>query len=235
MQEIYDILGIEDRSYEDEADMLREKIIFRFFDKDRGFIDSFVSGKNHVTRHANILAILFDFVESEMQEIILDKVLLNDEVPAITTPYFRFYELDALAKAGRLREVYDAILSYWGGMIEEGAVTFWEAYDPKETGNARYAMYGDPFGKSLCHAWGAGPIYLLGRYFLGVRPSSYGYETFEVEPHPEFFKSLKADIPVNEGIVHIEINDTELTVTSTKEGGTLVYNGERIPIPVEAL
>jgi hypothetical protein len=29
-------------------------------------------------------------------------------------------------------------------------------------------MYGRPFGKSLCHAWGASPIYLLGKYYLGV-------------------------------------------------------------------
>ena len=25
-------------------------------------------------------------------------------------------------------------------------------------------------GKSLCHAWGASPIYLLGKYYLVIRP-----------------------------------------------------------------
>ena len=29
-------------------------------------------------------------------------------------------------------------------------------------------MYLDKYLKSLCHAWGAVPIYLLGRYCLGV-------------------------------------------------------------------
>lgn len=51
-------------------------------------------------------------------------------------------------------------------------------------------MYGDPFGKSLCQAWAASPIYLLGRCFLGVRPLTPGYETYEVEPHFEYFEEL---------------------------------------------
>ncbi|MBN2614002.1 MAG: hypothetical protein JXB00_20765 [Bacteroidales bacterium] len=43
-------------------------------------------------------------------------------------------------------------------------------------------MYGRRFGKSLCHAWGASPVYLLGRYFVGVRPTKPGYEEFEIRP-----------------------------------------------------
>ncbi len=58
----------------------------------------------------------------------------------------------------------EEIRSYWGGMIERGAVTIWEEFDPKVEGAKQYAMYGDPFGKSLCHAWGASPVYLMGKY-----------------------------------------------------------------------
>ena len=39
------------------------------------------------------------------------------------------------------------------------------------------------FGKSLCHAWGASPVYLLGRYFLGVVPTSPGFATYDVKPN----------------------------------------------------
>nr|GFC72823.1 hypothetical protein [Tanacetum cinerariifolium] len=45
--------------------------------------------------------------------------------------------------------------SYWGGMLDLGATSFWEEYDPAKKGAEHYSMYGRPFGKSLCHAWGA--------------------------------------------------------------------------------
>jgi hypothetical protein len=74
-------------------------------------------------------------------------------------------------------------------------------------------MYGDPFGKSLCHAWAASPIYLLGRYFLGVRPTSPGYKTYCVEPQLDFFDKIDAVVPVGERSVHILYENGELTVT----------------------
>ena len=76
----------------------------------------------------------------------------------------------------------------------------------------QYGMYGDPFGKSLCHAWGASPIYLLGRYFLGVQPLTPGYETYEVKPHTEFFQELDCVVPVKNGSVHIVYRNGELQV-----------------------
>ena len=44
------------------------------------------------------------------------------------------------------------ILDYYGGMIRLGATTLYELYDPEEEGIEHYAMYGRPYGKSLCHA-----------------------------------------------------------------------------------
>ena len=73
-------------------------------------------------------------------------------------------------------------------------------------------MYGDPFGKSLCHAWGASPIYLLGRYFLGVKPTSPGYETYEVKPRTEYFDKLDCVVPAGERSVHIVWQDGQLQV-----------------------
>ena len=136
-----------------------------FWDEEKGaYIDSFTSGKRNVTRHANIFAILFDIADKQKQEKILKNVLENDEIPAITTPYFNFFELDVLCQMGKLTEVLDKIRSYWGGMLDLGAVTFWEEYDPSVPKEEQYDMYGDHFGKSLCHAWAASPIYFLAKY-----------------------------------------------------------------------
>lgn len=59
-------------------------------------------------------------------------------------------------------------------------------------------MYGDKFGKSLCHAWAASPIYLLGKYFVGVRNMDPGGERYEAKPHMEFLHTLDCILPVGE-------------------------------------
>ena len=205
--------------YEEKAEALRQAILDFYWDREKGaLIDSFTSGRRNVTRHANIFAVLFDFADEDRKEQIRRNVLYNEKVPQITTPYFKFFELDALGKLGDLDRIWETIHGYWGGMIERGAVTFWELFDPKQEGKDQYGMYGDPFGKSLCHAWGASPIYLLGKYFLGVRPTSPGYKTYEVKPAVQYFEELDCTVPVGEKSVHIVLSDGNLTVSEC--GGT---------------
>lgn len=207
------LLGKDASGYERDYENLRKAVMEYFWCEEKGaFIDSFQSGKKHVTRHANIFAILFDLVEEEKVQSIIDRVLLNPEITQITTPYFKFFELDVWGKTGHLDKVYESLKSYWGGMLDRGAVTFWEEFDPSQDESQQYGMYGDPFGKSLCHAWGASPIYLLGRYFLGVQPLTPGYETYEVKPHTEFFQELDCVVPVKDGSVHIVYQNGELQV-----------------------
>ncbi len=209
------LLGQDGSQYKKLRKTLRTNLDAFFWSEEQGaFIDSFESGKNHVTRHANIFAICFDVASPVQQKQILEKVIMNPKIPAITTPYFKFFELDTLCKLGYLDEVLQQIKSYWGGMLDRDAVTFWEEFDPNQHGAEQYAMYGDPFGKSLCHAWGASPAYLLGKYFLGVRPTSPGYETYEVKPVVRFFNELDCQVPVRNGVVRILYKNGCLTVES---------------------
>lgn len=76
---------------------------------------------------------------------------------------------------GELPRVLKEMDGYWGEMIRLGATSIWESFDPRETGAEHYNMYDRKFAKSLCHAWGASPIYLLGKYFLGVDARADGY------------------------------------------------------------
>src|SRR5215813_13997206 len=46
------------------------------------------------------------------------------------TPYLYHYVVDALLLSGLKQEAADLLRSYWGGMVEAGADTFWEVYDP---------------------------------------------------------------------------------------------------------
>jgi len=183
-----------------------------FWDEEKAaYIDSFTSGRRNVTRHGNILAILFDIADDERKSRLVESVLHNNGVPAITTPYFRFFELEALCRLGLLGEVLEQIRSYWGGMLKLGAATFWEEYDPEKPPERQYEMYGDPFGKSLCHAWAASPIYLLARYFVGLRPLCPGGTQYEVRPQTAFFRSLDCVFPMGGRRIRICLQDGRLT------------------------
>ncbi len=200
--------------WQGEGEHLREAIDRCFWDAEKGaYVDSFTSGKRHVTRHANILAVVFGLADEIKKREIAQRVLFDPAVPAIKTPYFRFFELDALCSLGYLKEVMAEIKSYWGGMLKMGAVTFWEEYDPALPKEKQYAMYGDPFGKSLCHAWAASPVYLLFRYFVGFRRDAGSPEGFRADPAPGFFRYLDCTVPLDGGDARIALRDgrTECT------------------------
>lgn len=231
MIDVHSLLGLDNTMYVEKKKTLLENIRKYYWDSEKGaFIDGYESGRRNVTRHSNIFAVLFDFVTREETESILQNVLLNDQIEAITTPYFKFYELEALSKLGQFEEVICRIKDYWGGMLDRGADTFWEEYNPNDTVEEQYDMYGKKFGKSLCHAWGASPIYLIGRYFMGVRPTSAGYATFEVKPQTGIFGSFECTLPVGEGNVSVKCENGTLLVQADRDGGTLVYNGQTIPL-----
>ena len=132
--------------------------------------------------------------------------------------------------AGLQRQVLQEMRDYWGGMLREGATSFWEKYVPTETGVQHLAMYGRPYGKSLCHAWGASPVYLLGKYYLGVRPTKPGYEEYVVEPHLGDLEWMKGDVPTPHGMIHVEMNRQQVKVKASDGQGWLVIDNQRLPI-----
>ena len=166
------LCGVFDKPKQEKYAALSESVLKTvmqvFWDEKRGCFLYNAKDKDKpepsIKRQPNIMAVLFNAVPAEKQKTIIQNVLLNDKIDKITTPYMRFFELDALAQAGRADYVREEIKAYWGGMLDLGATSFWETFDPRQTGAGHYAMYGRKYGKSLCHAWGASPIYLLARY-----------------------------------------------------------------------
>lgn len=200
-----------------------------------------------LTKFPNMFAILYGYASPERQQQILRHVMQNPAVPAITTPYMRFYELAALCQLGLQPEVLPEIKSYWGGMLREGATSFWEKFNPEysegleplpEGASPRaphLTMYGRPYGKSLCHAWGASPVYLLGRYYLGVEPLEPGYGSvsseavaWEARPTRAGLDWMRGSVPTPHGLIRLEMNCHTVTVTAPEGIGTgrLVVGGE---------
>ena len=228
MAELAGLLGENGSRYTQSADVLREKVEQLYWDEEKGaYIDSFRSGRRFVSRNTNLFALRYGFDGNGRRESIIKNVLLNDAVAPITTPYFKFYEMEAWCEMGKLGFVREQINSYWGGMIELGATSIWEAFDPREEGAAHYAMYGQPFGKSLCHAWGASPIYLLGKYFLGLDAHADGYTD---RPELGGLEWMEGTVPVQGGTVRVRLDDKSLKVETDAPGGVLLWEGQQISL-----
>lgn len=223
---ICEVIGKEDRECKERAKRLQEAVFEKFYDPEkRVFVDSYESGKRNVTRQSNILSYLFLPCSEEQKKDIYERVVLNEEVRQITTPYFKFYENQVHCKEGNPWLLEESIRRYYGSMLETGATTLYEEYDPNRTGAEHYAMYGNPYEKSLCHAWSASPIYLLGAYRLGVRNTGIAYETFEVRPQAGDLKEFSGRVPVVGGAVEVHVNEREIRVRADVPGGTLWVDG----------
>lgn len=224
---ICDILKISDKGCREKAKKLQEQIFEKFYDREKQvFIDSYESGKRNVTRHSNILAYLFLPCNEKQKKDIYEKVILNDKVAQITTPYFKFYENQVHCLAGNGMLLEESIRKYYGSMLATGATTLYEEYDPAMEGVQHYAMYGNPYEKSLCHAWSASPIYLLGNFRLGVQNTGIAYETFDVRPMLGDLQEFSGKVPVPGGCVQVSMNKKELRVKTDVPGGTL-WIGEK--------
>jgi hypothetical protein len=219
--------------YKQIAAELRAKLLPAFWNNKKGcFIHNRINGiqSDNITRYTNMFSVFFGYLDSTKMLSVKNNVLLNDSVQKITTPYMRFYELEALCELGEQKRVTEEIKNYWGGMLKTGATTFWEKYDPNESGAQQYAMYGRPFGKSLCHAWGASPIYLLGKYYLGVKPLSPGYENYIIEPTLGGLKWIEGKVPTPNSDISVKCNKSLITVKGALGKGLLKFKSSIKPL-----
>ncbi|MBF9221227.1 alpha-rhamnosidase [Hymenobacter sp. BT662] len=220
------------QKYQQLATDLKAKIFATYWNAGKGaLVHSRVNGQptENVTRYANMFAIFFDYLSPEQEQQVKKSVLLNPQVPKITTPYMRFYELEALCAMGEQPYVLKEMKSYWGGMLDLGATSFWEEYDPTKKGTEHLAMYGRPFGKSLCHAWGASPIYLLGKYYLGVKPLTPGYATYEIVPNLGGLQWMEGTVPTPQGDITVAASPKQLKVKGANGTGTLRFKSKSKP------
>ena len=237
----------EQNQYRADAKAVQALIQEKFYDKELGvFVDSYESGKRNVTRQSNILAYLYLPCTDEQKKNIYERVVCNDNVIQITTPYFKFYENQVHCMEGNGSLLEESIHDYYGSMLDLGATTLYEQYDPNDKGAEHFAMYGRPFEKSLCHAWSTSPIYLLGAYRAGVRNTGVAFSSFEVRPNPGTIGTFHAVVPVPGGSVTVDVvkynaaasasngdaaDKYIVTVLSTISGGTLYFAGEEKVLP----
>ncbi|MBP1988474.1 alpha-L-rhamnosidase-related protein [Paenibacillus eucommiae] len=215
------------------AEKLRQTIFSLFWDEEQGgLIHGRLDGElnQQMLKYPSMFAMRFGYLDLAQQEMVRQHVLLNEGIQKISTPFMRFFELEALCQIGEQERVLQEIRDYWGGMLDLGATTFWEEYDPSLPDELQYDMYGDKFRKSLCHAWGAAPIYLTGKYVLGVKPLKPGYKHYQVEPHLCGLDWIKGAVPTPDGEIVVYMDKSRINVTTSSSGtGVLSFTSEWPP------
>ena len=138
----------------------KEKAVSCFWDEEKNV---FVSGKNRqISWISQAWMTLADVFDKEKSRTIMLDILENKEALGVLTPYAYHHVIEALLHVGEKEKALELMRTYWGGMIELGADTFWEAFDPEDP---LASPYGNMQVNSFCHAWSCTPAWLLREYF----------------------------------------------------------------------
>jgi hypothetical protein len=133
------------------------------------------------------------------------------------TPFYNSYVLSAMAATGHRAETLDWIRKYWGGMIQEGATSFWEAYDTHwPTSNPHVSLQADGstgYFVSLAHGWSSGPTAWLMEEVLGIHPTAAGFRTATLRPDLAGLAWARGTEPTPHGPIAIDLTPKQTIVT----------------------
>lgn len=180
------------------AYILRESLLADGWDPStRRWRERLTDDAGQASSYPNFLAALSgiapDKASTEMAQAIRDG--------AVGTPFMRALALRALGLIGDGRSAIAEIRDRWGALFDEGAVSFPEEF--ARPGETPYEMYGRPYGKSLCHAWGSGPVALLPQLILGIQPDPDGWSGFTVAPELGDLDWAAARVPTVHGDISV--------------------------------
>ncbi len=153
----------------------------------------------------------------------------------IITPYYNYYVIAAMAKMGHRAEALDWIRQYWGGMIDEGATSFWEGYDPswyKQDFHASLQADGTTgYQASLAHGWSSGVTPWIMEQILGIQPRGPGFSQVDIRPDLLGLEWAQGGEPTPGGILRVDIRkDNGFKTTIDLPSGTVA----RVSMPVSA-
>jgi hypothetical protein len=191
-------------------------------------------------RQVNAMAIDSGVADAQQRAAIYRRILAPT-APAwkqVATPYYNNFVLFALSDLGNTEQALHFARYYWGGMIREGATTFWEKYDPSWP-KKHFHRYLDNNGGgpgpvqwgyliSLCHGWSSGVTNWLTEYILGVRPTSGGFATVTIVPHLGSLHWVSGKVPTPHGDIVLKVKRVfhgESMVLTLPPGVTAIVGG----------
>jgi alpha-L-rhamnosidase len=196
------------------------------------------------------MAVLSDAATLKQQQAIWSKVLshvVSSSDPNTTiTPYYGYYVLSAMARLDHRPEALAWMRQYWGGMLAEGATSFWEAYDPRWPKQDFHA-YLEADGKrgyyaSLAHGWASGPTAWLMQQVLGIEPTAAGFKQVTIRPDLAGLAWARGAEPTPRGLIRVDVKPGVVRVVLPKDTvatlilpfpavqGTLLQNGTPVSV-----
>jgi alpha-L-rhamnosidase len=140
----------------DTAAALRDAARENLYDAATGL---FVSGpEKQVSWASQAWMILSGIATPEAGARALRAVAAHPGALRPVTPYLYHHVVAAYFTCGLRAEAEAMLLDCWGRMIEQGATTFWEIYDPDEPFASPYKSH---LVNSYCHAWSCTPSYFI--------------------------------------------------------------------------
>jgi hypothetical protein len=164
---------------------------------------------------------------------VLSKVGRQSDGGLIISPYYNYYVVSAMARMGHRKEALDWIRTYWGGMIAEGATSFWEGYDPAwYKDNFHASLQSDNqsgYFVSLAHAFASGPTAWLMEEVLGIRSTGPGFSTVDIRPELAGLAYARGAEPTPHGLLKVDVTPLR-TVVDLPDGVTA-----RVSVPTSGL
>lgn len=149
---------------------------------------------------ANGLAALFGIAQGARLRDALQYVLDQETVAPLKAGYMNGYVTEAFFVHGQGVAGLSRLRDYWGGMIERGATTFWEVFDPTTSeGTLPHWSW------SLCHAFCAAPVRLLPAYVAGIRPLDPGFSRVLIAPCIADLHWVRATVPTPRGDIRVVV------------------------------
>lgn len=138
---------------------LETKISVRKDAAKRNWYDSekhlFMSGEQkQISWASQVWAVLAGIITGDEAAQCLEAASKTEKIVEMVTPYMMHHYAEALCRIGKKDEAGQLIRDYWGAMVNAGADTFWELFNPK---NPDESPYGSPIVNSYCHAWSCTP------------------------------------------------------------------------------
>lgn len=158
--ELAQILGKTDevKNYPTYINEMKSAAKKYFYDKNQKL---FISN-GQISYISQVWMVLSETVKGKEAGELLNRVMNTPNAVTIGSPYGYHYLIEATIKVGMKSKAEELLINYWGKMVEYGADTFWEVYDP-------YNQYTSPYDffplNSACHAWSSTPVYFINKYF----------------------------------------------------------------------
>jgi hypothetical protein len=164
---------------------------------------------------------------------VLSQVGTGPTKSLIISPYYNYYVIRAMAEMGHREQALKWIRQYWGGMVDEGATSFWEAYDPswyrEDFHSSLQSDNRSGYFVSLAHGWSSGPTAWLMEQVLGIQPTGAGFSTVDIRPDLVDLDWAKGGEPTPRGLLSVDARKHGAITVDVPEGVVA-----RVSVPVSS-